>query len=62
MAILREHILFYKEAFELTGFFSDPALVFGFQDTRVQLDHFTPWSRLPLRRRSKKPLRRGEAA
>ncbi len=57
MAILREHIPYYKEIFELPGFFSDPAMVFGFQDIQVKLDHFTPWSRLPLRGRSKKLIR-----
>lgn len=40
MALLREHIPYYAEAFELDGFLQDPALTFGFQEVFIAPNYF----------------------
>ena len=57
MAVLHEHVPYYKEIFALPDFFQGPALVFGFQDVQVKLTHFDHWSDLSLRKRTKKLVR-----
>lgn len=54
MGIFHEHTHFYKEIFEIPGFFSEPAVVFGFQGIGVKSSYFAPLSSLPLRRKIKK--------
>lgn len=40
MAILREHLPWYKEVFQLPGFFAEPLLTFGYQDICIDPIYF----------------------
>lgn len=54
MAIFHPHTHFYKEIFEIPGFFNDPAVVFGFHDIGVRREYFAKFSQLSFRRKIKK--------
>ncbi len=54
MAILHEHTHFYKEIFEIPGFFSGPAVVFGFHEIGVRKEYYANFANLSLRRKIKK--------
>ncbi len=54
MGIFHEHTHFYKEIFDIPGFFSEPAIVFGFQEIGVKTTYFEKFSNLPLKKKIKK--------
>lgn len=54
MAIFHQHTHFYKKIFEIPGFFSGPAVVFGFHEIGVRREYFESFSNLSLRRKIKK--------
>jgi hypothetical protein len=57
LAIHQKHAPYYKEAFSIPGFFSEPVVLLGFPEIRVKPFHFEPWSKLPLGSKWKKAVR-----
>lgn len=43
MAIFREHLAWYKEILDLSGFLADPVLLFGYQDIFIDPVAYTRW-------------------
>jgi hypothetical protein len=54
MALLRCHIPYYVEIFDLPGFLAEPALIFGYQDAfGFRPTHLEEWSRMSIARKAK---------
>jgi hypothetical protein len=51
MAILREHVPWYKEIFALPELLVEPILVFGFQEVCINRMYFEPWHHMSLGRK-----------